>query len=359
MDILADWLAVASVHGSVGARIHASGDWGIRWNEDGDAVLYAITSGMAWIEVEGMQPALAAAGDVFLVTAGTPHAIASAPASMPPVCDSSEPSDEPIVLGTGGPATRVLAARYRYDSRARTQVLAHLPTVVHIRSELAGDCLADTVRLLGRELAESQPATSLVLDRLVDIMLIQLLRSRLSENDRQGPPLLRALADPVVHRALHLIHEAPNRPWTAESLARAALVSRATLARRFDAVLATSPSAYLTQWRMDLAAQRLRDTSDSIESIAHDVGYSSLPAFSRAFARLRKETPGRHRESAKRDIEAPRDRHRGHVDRADDSPETAHGPVVTRSGDDRTVASCASRPRGFIGAKWPQSGPHC
>ncbi|MFJ8475921.1 AraC family transcriptional regulator [Kitasatospora sp. NPDC094011] len=305
MDLLADWLAVASVRGSVGARIHASGDWGIRWNEDGDAVLYAITSGVVWIEVEGMQPVLAGAGDVFLVTAGAPHALASAPASMPPVCDSSEPSDQPIVLGTGGPATRVLAARYRYDAKARTQVLAHIPTVVHVRSGLAGDGLADTVRLLGRELAEARPATSLVLDRLVDIMLIQLLRSRLSEEDRKAPPLLRALTDPVVHRALQLMHETPTRPWTAESLARATLVSRATLARRFDAVLATSPSGYLMHWRMDLAAQRLRDTSDSIESIAHDVGYSSLPAFSRAFARLRDEPPGRYRESAKRDVEIP------------------------------------------------------
>ncbi|MFJ8431511.1 AraC family transcriptional regulator [Kitasatospora sp. NPDC094019] len=306
MDLLADWLAVAGVRGTVGARIQASGDWGIRWNEDGDAVLYAVTSGVVWIEVEGMRPVLAGAGDVFLVTAGAPHALASAPAGMPPVCESTEPSDRPIVLGTGGPATRVLAARYRYDAGARTQVLAHVPTVVHVRSGLAGDGLADTVRLLGRELAEARPATSLVLDRLVDIILVQLLRSRLSEEDaRNAPPLLRALADPVVHRALLLMHETPSRPWTAESLARAALVSRATLARRFDAVLATSPSGYLTHWRMDLAAQRLRDTSDSIESIAHDVGYSSLPAFSRAFARLRDEPPGRYRESARRDAATP------------------------------------------------------
>jgi AraC-like DNA-binding protein len=299
VDVLADWLAVTGVRGTVGARIHAFGDWGVRWNEDGDAVLYAVTSGTAWIVVDGAQPVLLSPGDVFLVTSGTPHALASSPSSAPPLCDSAGLPGRPIVLGTGGPGTRVLAARYDYDRRAHAQVLARIPRTAHIRAELAGDGLADTVRLLGRELSEARPAVSLVLDRLVDIVLVQFLRTWLSGESRQDAPLLRALADPLVHHALQLIHDDPARPWTADSLAKATLTSRATLVRRFEAALATSPSGYLAQWRMDVAAQRLTETSDPIEAIAHDVGYASVPAFSRAFSRLRDEPPGRYRESAR------------------------------------------------------------
>jgi AraC-like DNA-binding protein len=300
MDILADWLAVTGVRGTVGARIHASGDWGIRWDGVGDAVLYALTSGTAWIDVEGGRPVLLGPGDVYLVTSGTPHALASAPSSAPPRCDSSVPSEQTIVLGAGGPATRVLAARYSYDRRAHAQVLARIPPTVHIRADIAGDCLGDTVRLLARELSEARPAASLVLDRLVDIMLVQFLRTWLDGEDRHDVPLLRGLADPLVHQVLQLIHDDPARPWTAESLAKAAASSRATLVRRFETALATSPSGYLTYWRMDLAAQRLTQTPDSIEAIAHDVGYASVPAFSRAFSRLRGESPGRYRETARR-----------------------------------------------------------
>jgi transcriptional regulator GlxA family with amidase domain len=95
------------------------------------------------------------------------------------------------------------------------------------------------------------------------------------------------------------LHEDPARAWTTATLAEEVAVSRATLSRRFPAVVGETPGAYLTRWRMDLAARRLRDTDDSLEQIASAVGYTSVYAFSRAFSRARSLPPGRYRVAAR------------------------------------------------------------
>ncbi|HEY0937116.1 MAG TPA: AraC family transcriptional regulator [Trebonia sp.] len=151
------------------------------------------------------------------------------------------------------------------------------------------------MRLLGRELAEPRMAAGVVLDRLVDILLVQVLRSWLASGPPGRPSWLGALSDDVTGAAVARLHEDPSRPWTTDALAQAAGVSRAMLTRRFAAVTGESPGAYLTRWRMDLAARRLRDTDDSLEVVARSVGYTSVYAFSRAFSRLRSQPPGQYR----------------------------------------------------------------
>jgi transcriptional regulator GlxA family with amidase domain len=131
-------------------------------------------------------------------------------------------------------------------------------------------------------------------------MLIHVMRAwlRMQEDDATGGWLL-ALRDPVVAAAMNTIHQRPGEPWTIESLAREVSVSRATLARRFAQLVGETPPEYLTRWRMDLAAQRLRDTDDTIAVIAAAVGYRSEYSFSRAFTRHRGLAPGRYRRHAR------------------------------------------------------------
>jgi AraC-like DNA-binding protein len=111
----------------------------------------------------------------------------------------------------------------------------------------------------------------------------------------RGASWFTALTDPVAGPALAVLHTQPGHDWTITSLAAAAGVSRATLARRFPAEVGATPAAYLTRWRMDLAAQRLRDTDDSVGAIARSLGYTSEYAFNRAFTRARQIPPGRYR----------------------------------------------------------------
>lgn len=305
MDLLADVLAVGGVRGTAGARIEAAGTWGISWHGLGGAAFYAITSGTAWLSLPGQEPQQLMPGDVVLLPSGTGHGLSSTPeAPFTPCsgCGGDEAMNDGSVLrlGSGEVQTHILGASYDYDRTVSTQVMASLPQMLHIRADNGGTCLDDTVRLLSRELAYPQVATSFVLNRLVDILLVQLLRVWLARRpDQARGSWLGVLADPVVSVALAKLHQEPARAWTTDSLASELTISRSTLTRRFRAVAGAAPADYLTRWRMDLAAIRLRDTDDTLEAIARSVGYTSVYAFSRAFRRARAQAPGQFRSTAR------------------------------------------------------------
>lgn len=306
MDVLAEVLAVSGVKGTLGARIDAGEAWGWWAERAPGAAFHAVTSGTAWLAVPGRAAIQLLPGDVVLLPRGTEHTLASDPATLDATnrhahSQYQQTSAGVVAIGTGLVRTHILCAHYEHDPAVTTQVLALLPELVHIRAAHTGGGLDDTVRLLARELADPQLATATILDSLVDILLIQVLRFWLAsqpagESERCW---LRVLSDPVVGTAIARMHEDPARAWTTAALADEVSVSRATLARRFPAVLGETPAAYLTRWRMDLAARRLRDTDDTLESIAQSVGYTSVYAFSRAFSRARAEPPGRYRLSAR------------------------------------------------------------
>ena len=301
MDLLADVLAVSGVRGTVGARIEAGESWGVWWTGIPGAAFHAVTAGVAWLGVPGQAPRKLMPGDVVLLPIGTEHSLSSDPDAVASPCDHAAVerarADGGILrFGSGPVRTRVLSASYEHDPAVSTQVLTLLPDVVHIRADNGGGCLDDTVRLLARELAHPQIATAVVLDSLVDILLVGLLRAWLAaEPARSEASWLGVLGDPMIGEALTKIHGDPARSWTTATLAAEISVSRATLSRRFPAVVGQTPGAYLTRWRMDLAALRLRDTDDALETIARSVGYTSVYAFSRAFSRARSEPPGRYR----------------------------------------------------------------
>ncbi|XUL91980.1 helix-turn-helix transcriptional regulator [Streptomyces galilaeus] len=149
--------------------------------------------------------------------------------------------------------------------------------------------------LLMEEMVRDEPAQEVVLDRLLDLLVIAALRAWFSRPEAEAPAWYRALADPVVGRALRLLQDAPAHPWTVASLAAKAAVSRAALARRFTDLVGEPPMSYLTVWRLALAADRLRDTDDTIAAIARDVGYGSAFALSSAFKRVYGVSPQEHR----------------------------------------------------------------
>jgi AraC-like DNA-binding protein len=301
MDVVSDVLRVSGVRGALGARMEAGGHWAIRIEDYPGAALHTVTTGGAWLDVPGHDPVELAAGDVVLVPADTPHALSSAPGMVAGPCDRAaaahaRQTGEAIVLGTAPARTRIVTMHYDCDHAVRTQVLDALPGLVHVRADQGADDVDDTVRMLGRELARPRFATTAVLNSLVDIMLVQLLRVWLPTRPAaHRGSWLGMLDDPIVHRALQRIHAEPAGRWTTETLAAAISVSRATLSRRFPAAIGQGPAAYLTQWRMDLAAARLRNGREPVEAIAAAVGYASVPAFSRAFTRAFGHTPGRYR----------------------------------------------------------------
>jgi len=307
MDPLADVLDLSRVSGAVMAQLVAHEPWGVDVDPLPTAVFHAVVSGSCWLRISGRDPLHLMPGDVVLLPTNTPHALVSdvdgeTIAFGPLEKQARRTADGDVLIDGTGARTRILCAYYDYDHDVAHPLMSQLPPVLHVPAGAPGDdgAVGATLRLLAIELAGRPPGSRAAVPRLIDVMLIHVMRAwqRMQERDDDDSWLV-ALRDPVAARALAVIHGRPAEPWTVGSLAAEVNVSRATLARRFADLVGESPLAYLTRWRMDVAAQRLRDTDDSIGVVADRVGYRSEYAFSRAFARHRGLAPGRYRRAAR------------------------------------------------------------
>ncbi|MCM3778877.1 AraC family transcriptional regulator [Microbacterium hydrocarbonoxydans] len=175
-------------------------------------------------------------------------------------------------------------ATVELDGGAQHPLVRALPSVVVLPlDEIAS--LRPALDLLFAEVDSSRCGHPILIDRLFEVVLIQLLRWMLDNPERLALPsgLLSGLADERLARALSAVHEAPGEPWTLHSLARAATMSRSAFAARFKDVVGTTPADYLTEWRLTIAQEQLR-AGTPVGTIATDLGYASASAFSRAFS---------------------------------------------------------------------------
>jgi AraC-like DNA-binding protein len=298
VDVIADVLSVAGVSGTVAGTAEAGHGWGFAFDATNPACFHAIGAGTAWLRVPGRQPLQLMPGDIVLLPRGGEHGLAGA-VDTPLVPFSSITFSDEKVFSVGKPPTqtRIHCGHYHQEASCATPLFELLPDLLHVPSTPgSAPGLEATLRLLAYELSEPRLGRPTVLDRLIDIILVQILRVWVDLNPESiSNSWLRALTDPPVAAALAAIHAEPARNWTIESLAESASVSRATLARRFTALVGQPPNRYLASWRMDLAARELLHTGRSIESIAREVGYNSGFAFSKAFTRLRGTPPSRYR----------------------------------------------------------------
>jgi AraC-like DNA-binding protein len=233
----------------------------------------------------------------------------------------------------------LLIGKYRKPGEVATRLLSPLPPLLVIPR--AAHVESTLVSLLAEETVRNEPGQDLVLDRLLDLLLVTILREWFTRPDTDAPAWYRANGDPVVGHVLRLMHGHPDHPWTVAALAEQAGVSRATLARRFNNLVGMPPMAYLTGWRIDLAADLLRKSDATIDSVARQVGYGSAFALSAAFKRARGISPQHHRDS----VAAPspsrarghasqarmdEDRDQAHDHGADDDLQRSPGPVERR-----------------------------
>jgi AraC-like DNA-binding protein len=287
------------------ANVRACAPWGLDLPGRAGASFHAITAGTAWLRVAGSDPLQLMPGDMLLLPRGTPHRLSSEPTGRCVPFDTSIKQrlmtpDGDLSLGESGAATTFVCAAFDYDLDVAEPLMSLLPPVIHVPADpVAARDIAAIVELLAIEVGARRPGSRAAVARLIDMLLIAAIRhwlDREAADDR--PSWLRALRDPALARVLAILHERPAEPWTVESLAQQIHVSRATLARRFAEVVGEPPLTYLARWRMQIAAQRLKYSNDTVETIARDVGYTSQYAFNRAFARHRGEPPGRYRRTA-------------------------------------------------------------
>lgn len=305
VDILASVLSTAAVRGSVAATLRAGGSWGLRLDRIPGAAFHAVTSGATHLVIDGRPTTRLSAGDVVLLPSGVAHDLVSEVGvetrpfeHVRAETDRADGAD--IVIGDPPATTQIICASYAYDRAVRLSPFAVLPDVVHVPALAAPAGLRSALSLISDELTAPGPGTRTVLDHVVNVVLIQVLRAWIDDAAGDRPPSwLRGLADPTTRSALVELHADPAYAWTVANLAARVGVSRATLARRFDSEVGLGPGEYISSWRMELAAHRLRTGDDAVGSIARSVGYQSEYAFNRAFARHFATPPGRYRSTAR------------------------------------------------------------
>jgi AraC-like DNA-binding protein len=230
-------------------------------------------------------------GDVILLPRGTGHALGSDPAvALIDLEYGADAAQDPVVFGPDGDAepgqpARLLCGGYQFDPVGRRHpLLQRLPAVIHIPADLGVRTRLTTItELLAHELAGVAPGRDLAVESLLDFLLVSTLREWLDRHPEQG--WSTALTDPPIASALKCLHAQPAAPWTVAKLADTVGLSRAVFARRFTDLVGQAPLGYLTWWRMNLAAQLLRDEHRGLTEIARSVGYTSPYAFSNAFKR--------------------------------------------------------------------------
>jgi AraC-like DNA-binding protein len=259
--------------------------------------LHTVLRGHAWLWLDDPADAeLMVPGDLAIAVGGRDHHIAHEP--DPEACVSHE-SFWAASAGddAGDPTAAVfLCGAYRMAGDVGQSLIRALPPMLVIRPS-AHDQVHDVVSLISRELIQSAPGHETVLDRLLDVLLILVMRAAY-RNSPAAPRWYRAAEDPRLGRALQAMHEGPERGWTVPELARLSAMSRASFARNFERALGQTPMQYLTGWRMALAREYLLANELTVEQIAQRTGYSSPNAFAATFRRHVGLPPGRWRQEA-------------------------------------------------------------
>lgn len=286
--------------------------WGMRFTDPAPLTLNAMLRGDAWLLPSGREPVELPAGAVALVRTSTAYTVADRTDSAVRVLvdgdDRCTLVGDPEASGrnwrvtgrtvgdaAGGATDLLVTAGYRVGGDLCRPLLDALPPVAVVRPDPGLSALLD---LIAAEVEHDEPGQQVVLDRFLDLLLVRALRTWFAHPGTTPPPGYRALADPDIGHVLRRLHEEPARPWTVASLANEAGMSRTAFARRFSALVGRPPLAYLTDWRMALAADRLREPGMTVAEVGREVGYADGFAFSAAFKRVRGLTPSAHRDTA-------------------------------------------------------------
>lgn len=276
--------------------ISAAGSWAVRYAAFGHPGFCAVTQGACRLAVAGEAPVDLVAGDFVLLPA-TPEFTMSGGGPAPAVrlTPSPEPSERQRRHGRqdGPPDMQQIGGWFIFDAPDAALIVALLPQLIHLRGMPR---LTQLVRLLQDEAEQDAPGRDLVLERLIEILLVEALRCGPAG---AGPPgLMRGLADPRIAAALRSIHAELARPWTVAGLAQVAGQSRSAFFERFARQVGMQPMAYLQGWRMTVARDLLRRGGLAVEEVAARVGYGSSSTFSTAFRRHTGAAPGRYARQA-------------------------------------------------------------
>jgi AraC-like DNA-binding protein len=306
MDALGGLLDGVRARGAFVLRLSLDPPWSMRIQDDAPLTLICVTSGSAVIMTDSGDSFEMRPGDVA-VARGVEHYLFAADAVTEPQvvihpgnrCTTLRGEDLRFEMSVGvrtwgnsaAGADRAMICAYEGHSEVSSRLLHALPTMLVLR---AAEWQTPLVELLTTEAGRDDPGQEAYLDRLLDLLLMDVLRTWF-DHDARAPTWWHAEGDPVVGPALRLMYNNPEHPWTVATLAAAVGCSRAAFARRFVEQVGEPPIAFLTGWRLALAADLLRASGDTIAAVARRVGYRTPFALSSAFKRTYGVSPHAHR----------------------------------------------------------------
>lgn len=311
MDALSDLLRVVRFTGSLFLEAKFRSPWclvaqvkpedcGTHFKRDGGLVAFHyVLEGNFQIRMGDEPPLTAGPGDMIVTAQNDPHIMGSdvsllAFDASPLVRQVGAHTMPFIDYGSGDQVHQHFVCGFLSTTMRDHPLLVALPPllVTNLRGTPSGDWAESSFRYAAREHAAQRPGSQDILARLSELLFVEAVRAHIEQLSGKATGWLAALRDPALARALAALHSSPMHPWTAEGLADEACLSRSAFAERFTTIVGQPPMSYLTRWRMVLAGQRLRESTETIAQIAEAVGYESESTFSRAFAREMGVAPG-------------------------------------------------------------------
>ena len=312
MDPLSDLLRVVRLDGAFFYAVEAAEPWSVeavaaeeltpRIMPAAEHLIsyHVLTEGRCYAGLVGEEPVELAAGDVIVFPQGDAHVMSSGRGvRIGPDVHASAPARYPgtVFLGDHGPRSASFVCGFLgCDRRPFNPLLAALPRRMHMRG-MSNAWLGGYTRQLTEESRLGRAGADCVLTRLAELMFIEVVRRYLDDLPPGQTGWLAGLRDEMVGRVLTLLHARPGHPWTLADLAGEAASSRSSLAKRFAELVGQPPMQYLTQWRIQVAANALAQSGAKVATIGAEVGYDSEAAFSRAFKKATGLAPGAWRES--------------------------------------------------------------
>jgi AraC-like DNA-binding protein len=259
-----------------------------------------LARGNCWLGVEGNpEPIPLTGGDCILLARDSSIVMRDSPRTRPMSTFreiAAKANGNVAHYGGGGAPTTVVCGSLSFDRASLKPVTQLLPSFILIKADQAHTlALHITMQALASEMAGQAPGSEVVATRLAEVLFIQILRAHITSEPERNQGWLRAIFDPQVGTALNAVHDSVNTPWTVESLAEAAGMSRSAFAVRFKELLGQTPLEYVTEWRMQKAMQLLEQRDKKLIEVARSVGYESDAAFSKAFKRVVGASPGEYR----------------------------------------------------------------
>ena len=289
VDLLSQMLDLVRLRGELVFSAELNHPWALRF-EPGSAYFFVVLEGSLTVRVAGEASIKAIAGDLIMLPRGVGHILYDGSDVI--AANAGDLMQEQFTAerlglrhGGNGEQTKTIGGAFHFESASVPWVVSALPAVIHIEKSggQTGGWLEGLAHFMMMESQTVHPGSSVMISRLIDVLIIRVIRTWAQSKNASDTGWLGALADPRISRALKAIHDEPFRKWSVVDLARAVGMSRSSFAERFSALVKEAPLSYHNRWRLTLAHGFMRHANARVSDVARKVGYESEAAFSRAF----------------------------------------------------------------------------